>query len=301
MKLPIANIAVRTAPALFVLLWSTGFIANKVALASTGPLTWLTIRMAVTIGLLLIIILFTRPAWPKREQIGHSIVAGLLVHGVYLACVMLALAQAVPAGLSALIPGLQPILTSTLASRYLGERVTPLQWGGLALGLVGVGLVLHGRALTGQASWGWIASILSLIGITLGTLYQKRFAGAVDWRTGNVIQYLAAGTAFALGAAATEPLTVRWDPSLLVVLAWSALVLSVGSIALFYWLIRRSGATEVASLFYLVPAITAGMAFLLFGERLDAVALVGMALCACGVVVVNRAAAAPEVLEPEQS
>lgn len=298
MNFPIAKLAVRAAPALFVVLWSTGFIVNKVALLSTGPLTWLSIRMAVTICVLLVIVAVTRPPWPKGAQIGHSIVAGLLLHGVYLACVMLALAQNVPAGLSALIPGMQPILTSTLASRFLGERVRPLQWGGLLLGLVGVGLVLHGRALSGPSSWGWIASIVSLIGITLGTLYQKRFAGHVDWRTGNIVQYAAAGCLFVFGAVATEPLSVRWDTQFVAVLGWAALVLSVGSVALFFWLIRRSGATEVASLFYLVPAITAAMAFALFGERLDAVALCGMVLCAGGVLLVNRAAPTPE---PEQS
>jgi drug/metabolite transporter (DMT)-like permease len=290
MKPSIANLAVRAAPAFFVVLWSTGFVVNKLALTGAEPLTWLALRMTVTIGLLLIIVAVSRPAWPRGWQIVHSIVAGLLVHGVYLAGVVLALSWSIPAGLSALVPGLQPILTSTLASRFLGERVTPLQWGGLLLGLAGIGLVLHNRSLTGQASWGWVASILSLLGITLGTLYQKRFCGRIDWRTGNIVQYTAAGCAFFLGALAFETRTIHWQPQFVVALSWATLMLSVGSVSLFYWLIRRSGATQVASLFYLSPAVTAVMAYTLFGEQLDTIALIGMALCAVGVVVVNRAA-----------
>ncbi|MEW6642841.1 MAG: DMT family transporter [Pseudomonadota bacterium] len=290
MKLPIANFAVRAAPAIFVVLWSTGFIATKLALSGAEPLTWLTLRMAITICLLLVIAVLTGARWPRGRQILHSAVAGLLVHGVYLAGVTLAIGHSIPAGLSALIPGLQPILTSTLAGRFLGERVTPLQWGGLLLGLVGVVLVLHNRSLAGQAGWGWVASVASLIGITLGTLYQKRFSGQIDWRTGNIVQYAAAGTCFAIGALLFEDRTIHWHAQFILAASWATMVLSVGSIALLYWLIRRSGATQMASLFYLVPAVTAIFAFLLFDERLDAVSIAGMVLCAAGVLIVNRAA-----------
>lgn len=290
MKLSIANLAVRAAPALFVVLWSTGFISTKLALTGAEPLTWLTLRMAITICLLLIIVAITRPAWPKGNQIFHSAVAGLLVHGVYLAGVTLAIGQSIPAGLSALIPGLQPILTSTRASRFLGERVTPLQWGGLLLGLAGVGLVLHNRSLSGQASWGWVASVASLIGITLGTLYQKRFSAGIDWRTGNIVQYAASGILFGIGALLFETGTIHWHTQFILAASWATLALSVGSVSLFYWLIRSSGATAVASLFYLTPAVTAAFGYALFDERLDAIAIGGMVLCAIGVVVVNRAA-----------
>ncbi|WP_441520537.1 DMT family transporter [Bradyrhizobium sp. 2TAF24] len=291
MKPAMTNFAVRAAPALFVVLWSTGFIATKLALSGAEPLTWLTLRMTITICLLLVIVGLTGARWPRGRQILHSAVAGLLVHGVYLAGVTLAIGHSIPAGLSALIPGLQPILTSTLASRFLGERVTPLQWGGLLLGLVGVLLVLHNRSLSGQAGWGMVASVASLIGITLGTLYQKRFSGQIDWRTGNIVQYAAAGVCFGIGALLFEDRTIHWHAQFVLAAAWSTLVLSVGSIALLYWLIRRSGATQMASLFYLVPAVTAVFAFLLFDERLDAISLAGMLLCAVGVVIVNRASA----------
>src|ERR1700723_1664991 len=143
------QLAARAAPVLFVVLWSTGFVATKYMLRSAEPLTSLTIRTAVAVSL------------------------------------------SIPAGLSALIPGLQPILTSTLANRWLGERVAPLQWGGLLLGLTGVAVILHERPMSGEAGWGWLSSGVSLVSITLGTLYQRRYCRDIDWRAGNLVQYVA--------------------------------------------------------------------------------------------------------------
>jgi uncharacterized membrane protein len=175
-----------------------------------------------------------------------------------------------------------------LASRFLGERVTPLQWGGLLLGLGGVGLILYGRPMSGDAGFGWLASGVSLVSITLGTLYQKRFCGGIDWRAGNTIQYLAALALYTGGAFAFETRTVAWTAPFVGAVVWLALVLSIGSIGLLYWLIRRSAATQVASLFYLVPATTALMAFVLFGETLTWLAILGMVVCAAAVLLVNR-------------
>jgi drug/metabolite transporter (DMT)-like permease len=279
----------RAAPAVFVVLWSTGFIGTKFALGGAEPLTYLAIRMVLVVALMAIIAAIARPPWPNIEGVGHSIVAGILVHGFYLAGTAIAIAHSVPAGLSALIPGLQPILTSTLASRWLGERVAPLQWAGLLLGLGGVVLILHNRQLGGDIGWGWLASAVSLVSITIGTLYQKRFCGGIDWRAGNVIQYLAALAFFALGAWMFETRTVQWTAEFVGAVVWLAVVLSIGSIGLLYWLIRHSAATSVASLFYLVPAVTALMAYLLFDERLDAIAIAGMVACAAAVFLVNRA------------
>ncbi len=210
----------------------------------------------VVVGLMAIIVAIARPQWPDRAGIGHSIVAGLLVHGFYLGGTAVAISHSIPAGLSALIPGLQPILTSTLANRWLGERVTPLQWTGLLLGLAGVVLILHDRPMSGEAGWGWLASGVSLVSITLGTLYQRRYCNAIDWRAGNLVQYIAVTMFFGLGAWLFENNVVHWTAEFVLALSWLAVVLSIGSIGLLYWLIRRSAATSVASLFYLVPAVT---------------------------------------------
>jgi drug/metabolite transporter (DMT)-like permease len=151
-------------------------------------------------------------------------------------------------------------------------------------------LILHDRPMSGEAGWGWFASGVSLVSITLGTLYQRRYCGRIDWRAGNLVQYIAVAILFAIGAWLFENGVVHWTGEFILALIWLAVVLSLGSIGLLYWLIRRSAATSVASLFYLVPAVTAVMAYVLFGERLDAVAIAGMIACAAAVFLVNKSA-----------
>ena len=282
------KLAARAAPAIFVVLWSTGFIATKYVLNDAEPLTYLAIRMAVVVGLMAIIVVFARPQWPDRVGMAHSAVAGILVHGFYLGGTAVAIAHSIPAGLSALIPGLQPVLTATLANRWLGERVTPAQWAGLLLGLAGVVLILHDRPMSGDAGWGWFASGVSLVSITLGTLYQRRYCNKIDWRSGNLVQFVAVTIFFAIGAFLFEDRVVHWTREFVLSVAWLSVMLSIGSIGLLYWLIRRSAATSVASLFYLVPATTALMAYVLFGERLDGLAIAGMIACAAAVFLANR-------------
>src|SRR5436190_4206997 len=288
MKHDLDTLAARAAPAIFVVLWSTGFIATKYVVHNADPLTYLAIRMALVVVLMAVIVAIARPRWPDRIGIAHSAVAGILVHGFYLGGTAIAIAHSIPAGLSALIPGLQPILTSTIANRWLGERVRPMQWAGLLLGLTGVVLILHNRPVSGEAGWGWLASAVSLVSITLGTLYQRRYCNAIDWRAGNLVQYIAVTIFFGIGAWLFENNVVHWTTEFVLALIWLVVVLSIGSIGLLYWLIRRSAATSVASLFYLVPAVTALMAYVLFGERLDQIAIAGMTACAAAVFLVNR-------------
>lgn len=280
---------------MFVLLWSTGFIGARYGLPYVEPLTFLAVRMAFVVLLMAAIAIVGRARFPGGHEISHSLVAGSLVHGLYLGGVFTAISQGVPAGISALIPGLQPILTSTIANRFMGETVTRTQWLGLVLGLLGVVLVLHDRNLVlAGSTLGWTASFVSLFGITLGTLYQKRFCGGIDWRAGNLIQYTGAGLLFALGAFVFETRIIHWSGELIFALAWLAIVLSIAAVGLMYWLIRRSAATGFASLFYLVPAVTALFAFVLFGERLDRISILGIVVCAGGVVLANRRPAEPQ-------
>jgi drug/metabolite transporter (DMT)-like permease len=290
----LTRLAIATAPALFVLLWSTGFIGARYGMPYIEPLTFLAVRMVFIVVIMAAIALLAGARRLKANEVGHSLVAGSLVHGLYLGGVFTAISQGVPAGISALIPGLQPIVTSTLASRFMGEKVTRLQLVGLALGLVGVLLVLHDRSvLLAGSALGWAASILSLIGITIGTLYQKRYCGGIDWRAGNLVQYIGAGVLFTLGAFAFETREIHWTGELIFAMAWLVLVLSIAAVGLMYWLIRRSAAIGFASLFYLVPVVTAFFAYILFGERLDSISILGMAICAGGVALVNRGIARP--------
>jgi drug/metabolite transporter (DMT)-like permease len=287
----LTKVAIAAAPVLFVLLWCTGFVGARYGLPYIEPLTFLAVRMTFVVLILGAIALISRVRWPDRSEIGHSLGAGMLVHGLYLGGVFTAISQGVPSGISALIPGLQPILTSTIANRFMGETVTRTQWLGLLLGLAGVALVLHDDAIVAAGSAvGWIASFVSLLGITLGTLYQKRFCGRIDWRAGNLVQYLGAGLLFAAGAFAFETRVIHWSGELVFAIAWLVIVLSISAVGLMYWLIRRSAATGFASLFYLVPVVTALMAYFLFGEKLDALSIAGMVICAIGVFIVNRGA-----------
>lgn len=289
----LTRLAVAAAPALFVLLWSSGYIGARLGLPYAEPITFLALRMIVVVIIFTGVVAFSRVRWLTLAEFGHSMVTGLLLHAIYLGSVFVAISQGVPTGISALIPGLQPVVMSTVASRWMGETVTRLQWIGLGLGLFGVLVVLHERSVVGSASaLGWAASFTSLAAITIATLYQKRFCGAIDWRIGNLVQYGSASILLCIVAMTFEMQTIHWNWKLLFAIAWLAVVLSIAAVGLMYWLLRRSAATGFASLFYMVPAVTAVIAYLLFGERLDAISLGGMVICAAGVILVNRAAPA---------
>lgn len=277
-------------PALFVVLWSTGFIGARLGLPHAGPLTFLALRYCIAAGLLVFLALVMRAPWPRRlVDAGHYAVAGLLVHGVYLGGVFVGIALGVEAGVCALIVGLQPLLTAALAGIFLGERVTARQWAGLGLGLLGVALVLSGKLGRGPGdTLGSLACVLALLGITVGTLYQKRYCAGMDLRTGSVVQFAAAGLATAPLALFIEDTSVDWTGEFVFALLWLVLVLSIGAVSLLYVLIRRGAAAQVASLFFLVPPCTALVAWPLFDETLGSLALAGMVLTAIGVAMASQ-------------
>ena len=286
----------RWAPALFVFLWSTGFIGSRLGAPFAEPLTFLSWRYAAAVVLLVAAAVLTRSAWPASPLLaGHAAVAGLLVQGAYLGGVFCSVARGMPLATVSLIVGLQPILTAMAAGPLLGERLSSRQWAGIALGFGGVVLVVSGKwsgASTDPAGYAWLA--FALFGITAGTLYQKRHCGAVPMLTGGVIQYAAAGIVTAAAAYATETMVVQWTPQFAFALGWLVLVLSLGAIGLLFTMIRHGEASRVASLFFLTPPVTAVMAWLLFDESLPAVALAGLAVSAAGVALVTarpRAAA----------
>ena len=278
-------------PAVFVLLWSTGFIGAKLGLPYAEPMTFLTVRFAIAAAILLLFVLAVRAPWPKSwAAVGHIAMAGLLLHGGYLGGVFASINLGVEAGVSALIVSVQPLLTAIAAGPLLGERVSGRQWLGLLLGFSGVTLVVWRKLELGIGTpLGMMLSILALIGITAATLYQKRFCSDMPLRSGNVIQFAAAGLATGLLALLLETRRIVWSGEFLFALGWLIVVLSLGAFFLLYILIRRGAASRVASLFYLVPPSTAVIAWLLFGETFGPVALVGMALTVTGVALVNLA------------
>jgi drug/metabolite transporter (DMT)-like permease len=276
-------------PALFVLLWSTGFIGARLGMPHAEPMTFLSLRFALTAAVLALAALVWRAPWPRRPtEWGHLAAAGLLMHGVYLGGVFVAIRLGLEAGLSALIVGLQPLLVAAAAPLVLAERVSTRTWLGLALGLAGVALVLARKLGLGSGdALAALACLAALAGITIGTLYQKRFCGAQDLRTGNLIQFAAAGAACWLLALLFETRHINWAPELVFALLWLVLVLSLGAISLLYLLLRRGAAAQVTSLFFLVPATTALIAWPLFGERLGPLELLGMAVTVTGVAMAN--------------
>lgn len=241
-----------------------------------------------------------RRGHPVLVDVGHVAVTGLLVHAVYLGGVFASIDLGVPAGLAALIVGLQPLLTATLVGPLLGERVRPRQWLGFLLGLAGVFMVMAEKlvpadgggfgdlAFQGFGLGGITLALAALVGITAGTLYQKRFCQALDLRTGTVIQYAAATVAMAVFAPLFETMRVQWTGDFVFALMWLVVVLSLGAISLLMMLIRRGEAARTAGLFYLVPPCTALVAYFLFDERLGLLALAGMAIAAAGVALVVR-------------
>lgn len=280
-------VATAFAPALFVVLWSTGFIAAKFGLPHAPPLTFLLYRFALVAALMGIVCVLTRARWPaqRADYVNVAIVAWL-VHGVYLGGVFVAMSRGMSAGTAAMLVGLQPILTVFLARAWLGERVVARQWIGLALGLAGVWLVVRGKIRFDADAIALAAIAAALAGISVGTLWQKRHASHVDLRTGAVIQFAACTIVYLpLVLLFESPAEVQWTRPFAFAIGWSVLVLSVGAISLLYWLLRHGAASGVARLFYLVPPVTALMAWVLFDERLDALALAGMAVIAVAVAL----------------
>jgi drug/metabolite transporter (DMT)-like permease len=278
------------APLLFVVLWSTGFIGAKLGLPDCEPLTLLSLRYAAVLVLMGAVALATRAPWPAdRMQWLHIGVSGLLIHAMYLGGVFTAIRLGLPAGVTALVVGLQPVLTALGAGLFLRERVRTTQWAGLALGLVGVVLVVANKVAGGPSAASLLVpAVIALVGITAGTLYQKRFCASFDLRTGSVIQFLPCLVVTALVASRTETMAVHWTPAFVFALGWLVLVLSVGAVSLLNVLIRSGSAVNVASLFYLTPPTTALIAWAMFGETLTGLALAGMALAVAGVWLARK-------------
>ena len=280
----------RVYPFLFVFLWSTGFIGAKVGLPYAGPLSFLLTRYGFVIALMTVVALATRAPWPQEPvQWLHIAVSGLLVHALYLGGVFVAIKHGLPAGVTALVVGMQPLLTALGAGWLLGETVSGRQWAGLALGFVGVGLVVSGKFGDGAALGPMlIPALVALLGITTGTLYQKRFCARFDLRTGSVIQFVPTAVVTAIAIALFEEFHIEWTPGFIFALGWLVLVLSLGAISLLNLLIRSGSAVNVASLFYLTPISTAVIAWAVFGEKLTLTATAGMLLAVSGVYLVAR-------------
>ena len=279
----------RVYPLLFVFLWSTGFVGAKYGLPYAEPLSFLLTRYGLVIALMTAIALATRAPWPKRRRDWlHIGVSGVLVHAVYLGGVFVAIKHGLSAGITALVVGMQPLLTGLLSGWLLGEKVSARQWSGLGLGFVGIALVVSGKLGDGALGPMLIPALVALLGITAGTLYQKRFCPKFDLRSGSVVQFVPTAIVTAVAVALFEDYQIDWNGHFLFALGWLVLVLSIGAISLLNLLIRSGSAVNVASLFYLTPPTTALIAFFVFGENLTLTVAFGMAVAVSGVYLVGR-------------
>ncbi|TIT83024.1 MAG: DMT family transporter [Mesorhizobium sp.] len=281
-------------PASFVVLWATGFIGARYAMPWAEPFTFLAIRFVLAAILFagLTVLLGSRRA--SRGEALHATVAGVLMHGVYLGGVFWAIHRGMPAGLSALIVGLQPLITAVLAGKFLREAILPRHWAGLAVGLMGVVIVLWPKLGGGVTAATLTASLVSVLGMAAGTIWQKRFASGGDLVSATMWQYVGGSVVTILGSLAFETRAISVNGELIFAMAWLVLVLSVGAIFLLMVMIRDGEMSKVASLFYLVPAVTAVIAWALFGEELNALQIAGMAIATLGVGLATAGSRGPQ-------
>ncbi|CAM5603915.1 drug/metabolite transporter (DMT)-like permease [Aquamicrobium terrae] len=276
----------RLLPATFVVLWATGFIGARYAMPWAEPFTFLAVRFVLAALLLAAVVAALGGERATRDAAFHAMIAGVLMHGIYLGGVFWAIHRGMPAGLSALIVGLQPLITAVLAGTLLGERIFARHWLGLAAGFAGVVVVLWpklGMLGGGVTAATLTASLVAVAGMSLGTIWQKRFASGGNLVAATFWQYVGGAAVMTLASFSFETRAVTLNGELVFALAWLVLVLSLGAIFLLMVMIREGEMSKVASLFYLVPAVTALMAWALFGEDLNRVQVFGMALATLGV------------------
>ncbi|NKB19385.1 MAG: EamA family transporter [Alphaproteobacteria bacterium] len=275
---------------LFVFFWASGFVAAKYGLPYAEPFTFLTLRFLLALVVMVPLTIVWQVRWPKSPQsLLHIIVAGLLVQTAYLIGVFYGIYLGLSTGVMALIVGLQPLITGSLAAPLLGEQVSARQWIGLGLGFIGLGLVVAEKVeFAGQGGWAVSFAGLALVGITIGTVYQKRFCAEIDARAAVTVQNAVSLVVIGALAVAFETMHVEWTGEFIFALTWSGIGLSVIALALYFFLVQRGAAAQVTSLIYLSPPTTAVMGWLMFGETFAALAMIGMAIAVAGVALVNR-------------
>lgn len=283
---------ITAASAFFVVIWATGFIVARLSAPHVEPLTFLTIRFGIAgIVLALLAVLF-RAHWPARQIATRAMIAGVMLHGFYLGGCYWAVAKGLPAGIAALIAGLQPILTAIFAGKFLGERITGRHWLGLVVALAGVALVLAPK-LDLQTTRGItpvtvLAMAFGALSITLGSIFQKRYVTHVDLLPSTAWQYAGGFIIVLIGALVSEHFRFDATRDAWIALGWSVVVMSIGAILLLMALIRHGDVAKVSALIFLVPAVAALMAWFLFDETLTLVQIAGMLVCAMGVLIVTR-------------
>jgi drug/metabolite transporter (DMT)-like permease len=285
------------APGIFVVLWATGFVVAKLSAGHVEPVSFLAFRFPIAGLLMVAIALINGANWPKGRDILHTCVAGALIHAGYLAPIYWAVAHGMPAGVSALIVGLQPLITAFLAAPILAETITRKHWFGLITGVIGVALVLSPKfslaTLGGITPITVAACLLGTVSVSFGTVYQKKFASHLPLLTSMVWQYFGASVVVIAIAAMFENFGFDGSPQAWLALLWAVFVISLGAIVLLMLMIREGAVSKVSGLIFLVPAVSALTTYLVFAEKLTLLQILGMAVCAAAVLIVSRSAQRP--------
>lgn len=282
---------IKLIPFLFVILWASGFVGARFGLEYAEPMTFLSLRVALNVVLFALLILLLKRRIPTGRQFWHSCVSGLFIHGLYLGGTFQAIHWGIPAGLASLLVGTQPIITALILVMMGSERLNMSQWLGLGLGFAGISCVLAGNIEWQSDTHKWAAigmCVVSLVGITFGTLYQKKFCQGVDLLGGALVQYVAAAALLAPMAMQFETMQVAWTPTFILTLGWLVVVLSCVAILLLLYMVEHGAASSVASVFYLVPPTTAVQAWVCFGESFDQLGALGFVLAALAVYLVVK-------------
>lgn len=293
--MPSSSLLLRAMPLVFVLIWSTGWVVAGYAAPYADPLTFLALRYACAAVLVAGFAAFSGATWPRtRRAWVDALLTGVLLHAIYLGSVWWAMRHGLPAGISGLIAALQPILTALFAPWLLGERISLLRWGGILLGFLGIGLVLQPKLASVEPTLLWtvtlpiLVNIVGMISVTAGSFYQKTYLASVDLRSTTALQYVGALLVTLPVAFLLEPMQITWNMTMVLVLGWSVVALSLGAIGLMLLMIRRGAVSRMATLIYLIPPTVALEAWLLFGETLTRMQLSGMAVTVLGVALASR-------------
>jgi drug/metabolite transporter (DMT)-like permease len=279
-------------PTVFVVLWATGFVVSKLSAGHVGPWWFLALRFPIAGLLMLAVALHQRATWPNAKHAVHAMIAGAFLHGLYLGPIYWAVAEGLPAGVAALIVGLQPLITAFMAALILGEIINTRHWLGLGVGLIGVTMVVWPKLIFahvgGITPLTALCALFGATAVSFGTVYQKRFATGIALPTAVFWQYMGASAIVLIGTWVTGDFRFDYSAQAWSALLWAVIIISLGAVTLLLLMIREGDVARISSLIFLVPAVSAVMTFTMFGEKLLLIQIIGMAVCAAAVLIVNR-------------
>jgi drug/metabolite transporter (DMT)-like permease len=279
---------VRFYPLIFVLLWASAFVSAKYGLMASGPFSFLGTRFVIVSGIFGLMMIVMKSVWPSWREIFPTMLAGVLMHGVYLGGVFFAISKGTPAGTSSLIVSIQPLLTALMALSFLGERVRQIQWLGIVLGMIGVALVVLPRLGGDVPMIGLASCLVAVFAMALGTIIQKRYVGGIDLVAGNFLQAVAASLFYGVLLLTVETYYLEWTLEVTLAMIWIVVTVSIGAVTILMVLIRKGQMAATSSLFFMVPPVSAVMGYIAFGETLGLMGICGFIIASIGVWLVNK-------------